>query len=97
MPPPARVAEPDLVWFRISRLDYVAVETPWDARFAVFRRFRASFRRLLGRGIGLLRSVRREGDAVAEAWRSVQPDHAGRKFWQRYLGLHVAPSQPRSR
>ncbi len=89
--PPVRVAEPDLVWFRVSGLDHVAVEMPWDARLTVFRRSRASFRRLFARGIGLLRSVRRNGDAVAASWRMAQPEHAGRAFWERYLHLRDDP------
>jgi galactofuranosylgalactofuranosylrhamnosyl-N-acetylglucosaminyl-diphospho-decaprenol beta-1,5/1,6-galactofuranosyltransferase len=87
IPPPLRIEERSLAWFRVARLNHIVIDAPWDLRFTVFRRSRPAFRRLLAQGAQLLFRVARRGDAVAEAWRQAQPELTGPGFWRGYLGL----------
>jgi galactofuranosylgalactofuranosylrhamnosyl-N-acetylglucosaminyl-diphospho-decaprenol beta-1,5/1,6-galactofuranosyltransferase len=83
---PRRVAAHDLVWFRVTGVEAVAVDTGWDACLPVFRRSPSAFRALVSRAIPLLRRVLREGDAVADAWRESHHRLTSTAFWQDYLG-----------
>ncbi len=84
---PIRIEARDLLWFRVIGLDNVVANSPWDARPPVFRRSRATFRRLLVQGVRVLLRVLREGEQVANAWRNARPGLTSAASWSRYLGL----------
>ena len=75
----------NLVWFRIARLDTLAVETYWDRNFPTFRRDRARFRTLFGSGLRAIWRLRRQAPRLRQDWQDNVSRLTDAPFWRGYV------------
>ncbi len=83
--PPRALRVQDLVWFRVTRSECLAVDTHWDRELPTCRRSRASFRRLIAAGLRAAWRLRRAAPELRRAWQTASPRLTSQSFWRAYV------------
>ena len=85
--PPEWILSRDLVWFRMTRAECLAVDTYWDRDLPTYRRDRAAFRTLLPAGLRAAWRLWRAAPALRGGWAAEAPRLTSPAFWRRYLSV----------
>jgi galactofuranosylgalactofuranosylrhamnosyl-N-acetylglucosaminyl-diphospho-decaprenol beta-1,5/1,6-galactofuranosyltransferase len=95
-PPRTAIKMADARWWTLGLADAVALDDWHASSYAVRRRSRQHFTRLLARGIGCGARLGYDFSAVAESWRAAQPHLTSLAFWQDYLDIQHPTCLPAS-
>ena len=77
----------ELIWFRITGSDALAIETHWEREMPLFRRDRAHFRALTRDAVRAVQALYSGATRLRAAWKHEAPRLTSLPHWRAYLGL----------